>query len=157
MHAVYINIYISIYIKRCLESARCVKRRFRTLLQLGAVCDCVDRDRCQQMMEWRDKAAYIALRKSIPKFTQSALSPETLADELRRLGIVGNDTYHSALNENHDVSKRRRNLINAVMGSGRTRVFQDLVNILLAMEEYEWLGKELKSTSNYTLYKLTDL
>ena len=100
------------------------------------------------MMEFRNKAAYTALTKSIPKFTQSALSPETLADELQKLDIIGSDTYHSALNGNHDASKRRRDLIIAVMGNGKTGVFQNLVNILLVMRGCEWLGEGLISTSN---------
>ena len=92
-------------------------------------------------MEWRDKVAYIAPTKCIRRFTQSAVSPKTLPDELQKLGIIGSDTYLSALNGNHDASKRRRDLIIAVMGNGKTGVFQNLVNILLAMRGCEWLGE----------------
>ena len=47
-------------------------------------------------------------------------------------------------------SSTKRDLLNNVMGCGKTRAFQDLVDILLEMEAFEWLGERLRGMYIYT-------
>ena len=100
-------------------------------------------------MQYTDKAAYNALINMLREFTTSNISPETLADMLLARKIIGEDAYRSALLK-HDVTERRRALLNDVMGCGRKRVFHDLVGIILDIPTFEWLGEMLIGTYVYT-------
>ena len=92
-------------------------------------------------MNYTDKAAHTALTKMLPKFTNSNISPEELADKLQARGIISKSAHEAARNKQDLDSDRRRNLLTDVMGCGKSGAFQDLVHILLEM--CEWLGEEL--------------
>ena len=96
-------------------------------------------------MEYTDKAAYKALTRTLPAFTSSNISPETLAERLLARNIIGKVACESALQQ-REASQRRRELLINVMGCGKKRAFQDLVDILLGMQAFEWLGQKLIGT-----------
>ena len=100
-------------------------------------------------MEYTDKAAYRTLTNKLSTFRDSSLDPKTLADELQERNDIGKTAYEHAQNPKHEKSERRRELIVAVMGNGRVGVFQDLVESLLLMQGFDWLGRELKGRCMY--------
>ena len=100
-------------------------------------------------MEYTDKAAYNALTNTLSVFTSSNISPATLGERLFVRNIIGKDAYESA-RQQREASQRRRELLDNVMGCGKTRAFQDLVDILVEMEAFEWLGEKLTGMYIYT-------
>ena len=95
-------------------------------------------------MERTDKAAHSALKKILPDFTDSNISPERLADRLQARDFIGKGAYEAALNKLNLESNRRRELLNEVMGCGKGGAFEGLVHILLEMAD--WLGENLIGT-----------
>ena len=100
-------------------------------------------------MEHTDKAAYNALINTLPAFTSSNISPGTLAERLFVRKIIGKDAYESALQQ-REASKCRRELLDNVMGCGRIGAFQEVVETLLEMQAFGWLGEKLRGTFVYT-------
>ena len=100
-------------------------------------------------MEYTDKAAYNALTNTLPVFTSSNISPATLGERLFARNIIGKHAYESACQQ-REASQGRRELLLNVMGCGKIRAFQDLVDILLEMKEFEWLGEKLRGMYIYT-------
>ena len=94
-------------------------------------------------MEYTDKAAYNILTTTLPAFTRSNINPATLGERLFARKIIGEDAYESACQQ-REASQRRRELLANVMGCGKTRAFQDLVDILSEMQGFEWFGKKLR-------------
>ena len=100
-------------------------------------------------MEYTDKAAYNALTNTLPAFTISNISPVTLGERLYARNIIRELPYESAYHQ-REASQCRIELLLNVMGCGKSRAFQDLVDILLEMEGFEWLGEKLRGMYIYT-------
>ena len=65
----------------------------------------------REKMEHKDKVGYKILKDKLPLIRDSALDPQTLADELNGRGIIGHDTYDYAINPLHEIRERRRKLV----------------------------------------------
>ena len=102
-------------------------------------------------MNGTDGPGYDALSKLFPRFTESQVDPAWLAGELLSKQIVGLATVQYATNRLHEPSDRLRRVVLDVLGSGKRRVFSNLITILMKKPEYSWLADELSGRLEYLI------